>query len=186
MPPKKKNNKKKKTPKKKDEKSDDIPVNNNNNNNLETEQPTTGDDPNMESLMPMMNFKPTEGHELCSSCAEIQMKRDLLEDTTPTLKFKYRGFRTSLEPFDANVSPQPTVQKIASLVGRKVAIEMTDGRVMVGEFVCIDSDKNFVLNRTHQYQKSVTGQYEKRFNADVIIPGKHVVKVRLAPETLSK
>jgi len=35
--------------------------------------------------------------------------------------------------------------RLKGLVGRKLKVEISDGRVMVGTFLCVDQWKNFVL-----------------------------------------
>jgi small nuclear ribonucleoprotein (snRNP)-like protein len=48
----------------------------------------------------------------------------------------------------------PSVAKLRSLLNRSTRIEITDGRLFVGQFMCIDHSKNIIL----------AGAYESRPN----------------------
>ncbi|KAF9419447.1 hypothetical protein BGZ76_004244 [Entomortierella beljakovae] len=48
----------------------------------------------------------------------------------------------------------PLVAKLRSLLNRSARIEVTDGRVFIGHFMCIDHSKNIILSGTYEYQPS--------------------------------
>ncbi|KAF9331117.1 hypothetical protein BG006_005997 [Podila minutissima] len=77
----------------------------------------------------------------------------------------------------------PLVAKLRSLLNRNTRIEITDGRLFVGHFMCIDHSKNIIL----------AGAYESRPNAPLAkiaggeggeakIPQETGAESRLAPD----
>ncbi|KAI8640873.1 hypothetical protein BD408DRAFT_313262, partial [Parasitella parasitica] len=52
-------------------------------------------------------------------------------------------------------------------------IRITDGRIFIGTFVCIDKEKNIILAHTEELR----GGSKKRLVGLVMIPGKHIVKI---------
>ncbi|KAF8984109.1 hypothetical protein BGZ46_008830 [Entomortierella lignicola] len=50
----------------------------------------------------------------------------------------------------------PLVAKLRFLLNRSTKIEITDGRVFVGQFMCIDHSKNIILSGAYEYRPSST------------------------------
>ncbi|XP_075260570.1 uncharacterized protein LOC142352087 [Convolutriloba macropyga] len=65
---------------------------------------------------------------------------------------------------------------IRSCLNKQFAVTITDGRVMVGDFLCTDKDANIILGGTQEY---VPGrpEEESRQVGLVIVPGKHIKKI---------
>lgn len=55
---------------------------------------------------------------------------------------------------------------------------MTDGRVLVGNFVCTDRDSNIILGSSGEYLKEEdVGVVKPRILGLVMVPGRHVVSI---------
>src|SRR5690554_2495821 len=63
----------------------------------------------------------------------------------------------------------PLVATLRSLLNRSTRIEITDGRVFVGQFMCIDHSKNIILSAAYESRPSSTsstGRHIKTKNKD--------------------
>jgi small nuclear ribonucleoprotein (snRNP)-like protein len=47
---------------------------------------------------------------------------------------------------------KPSVAKLRSLLNRTTRIKITDGRLFIGQFMCIDHSKNIILSAAHEYR----------------------------------
>ncbi|KAI9279998.1 hypothetical protein BY458DRAFT_501012 [Sporodiniella umbellata] len=66
----------------------------------------------------------------------------------------------------------PNIQKLQSYLNFQARIQITDGRLFVGTFMCIDKQKNVILANTKEYREE-----EERLVGLVMIPGEHLVKM---------
>ncbi|KAF9377278.1 hypothetical protein CPB97_010295 [Podila verticillata] len=99
----------------------------------------------------------------------------------------------------------PLVAKLRSLLNRNTRIEITDGRLFVGQFMCIDHSKNIILAGAYESRphgtatgteaeaQETTGaarlapdvgsnkksDEDRRFVGLVMIPGHHIVKAEM-------
>ncbi|CAO3592697.1 unnamed protein product [Absidia cylindrospora] len=64
------------------------------------------------------------------------------------------------------------VNLLRSYLNFKARIEISDGRIFIGTFVCIDKQKNIILAQAEEHRTD-----EKRLVGLVMIPGIHLVKV---------
>lgn len=46
---------------------------------------------------------------------------------------------------------KPSVAQLRSLLNRTTRIKITDGRLFIGQFMCIDHSKNIILSAAHEY-----------------------------------
>ncbi|XKL62272.1 hypothetical protein PGB90_002105 [Kerria lacca] len=71
--------------------------------------------------------------------------------------------------------------KLMSWINKYMKIEMTDGRILIGTFVCTDKDANVILSSCSElFNTEKTGiSEEPRLLGLVMIPGKHIVSVHL-------
>ncbi|CAG4945443.1 unnamed protein product [Parnassius apollo] len=59
-------------------------------------------------------------------------------------------------------------------------IEMTDGRVLIGVFLCTDRDANVILGACSEYLKNNDGETEEpRVLGLVMVPGRHIVSIKI-------
>lgn len=56
---------------------------------------------------------------------------------------------------------------------------MTDGRVLIGIFLCTDRDANVILGSCSEYLKEedITAEEEPRILGLVMVPGRHIVSI---------
>ncbi|KAK7165180.1 hypothetical protein R3I94_003526 [Phoxinus phoxinus] len=82
--------------------------------------------------------------------------------------------------------------KLENLLNKSMRIRMTDGRTLVGLFLCTDRDCNVILGSAQEFLKS-TGtqctpdsfsQGEPRVLGLAMIPGHHVVSIEVESESL--
>lgn len=79
----------------------------------------------------------------------------------------------------------PGIVKLRSWLNKSLRIDMSDGRVLVGIFLCTDRDANVILGSCTEYlpedaneepNASATNE-EPRMLGLVMVPGKHIVTV---------
>ena len=51
---------------------------------------------------------------------------------------------------------KPSVAQLRSLLNRTTRIKITDGRLFVGQFMCIDHSKNIILSAAYEYRTTKT------------------------------
>lgn len=77
----------------------------------------------------------------------------------------------------------PGAVKLRSWLNKTFRIEMTDGRVLIGVFLCTDRDANIILGSCSEYlpadNKTKAVNEEPRMLGLVMIPGKHIVSVHI-------
>mmetsp|Transcript_24308 Transcript_24308/g.57944 ORF Transcript_24308/g.57944 Transcript_24308/m.57944 type:complete len:100 (+) Transcript_24308:120-419(+) len=68
-------------------------------------------------------------------------------------------------------SAQPLLTKANQLLNQRFRVETVDGRTFVGEFTCMDKERNIILCQTLENSLNVhTGQQEERMIGQVMIP----------------
>ncbi|XP_062305298.1 N-alpha-acetyltransferase 38, NatC auxiliary subunit isoform X1 [Osmerus eperlanus] len=77
-------------------------------------------------------------------------------------------------------------QKLESLLNKNMKIRMTDGRTLVGLFLCTDRDCNVILGSAQEFLKSTDSfsQGEPRVLGLAMIPGHHVVSIEVESDSL--
>jgi len=76
-------------------------------------------------------------------------------------------------------TPDPQ-QIFAKWLGRSMRIKMTDGRTLIGQFVCTDKDKNVILSSAQEYldYKEKCSE-EPRILGLAMVPGKYIVSMQV-------
>ncbi|XP_041981530.1 N-alpha-acetyltransferase 38, NatC auxiliary subunit [Aricia agestis] len=70
--------------------------------------------------------------------------------------------------------------KLRKWLNMNFRIEMTDGRVLIGVFLCTDRDANVILGACSEYLKNSDGETEEpRVLGLVMVPGRHIVSIQL-------
>ncbi|KAJ8254791.1 hypothetical protein GJAV_G00197390 [Gymnothorax javanicus] len=82
--------------------------------------------------------------------------------------------------------PSLARQKLENLLNKSMRIRMTDGRTLVGLFLCTDRDCNVILGSAQEFLKSSDSfsQGEPRVLGLAMIPGHHVVSIEVESESL--
>ncbi|VDN59931.1 unnamed protein product [Dracunculus medinensis] len=68
---------------------------------------------------------------------------------------------------------------VSKWLGKKLRIEMSDGRIVEGEFMCTDSVPNIILSGTKERWK---GESEIRTIGLTMISGRHICSIHLLTE----
>ncbi|XP_056431589.1 N-alpha-acetyltransferase 38, NatC auxiliary subunit [Gadus chalcogrammus] len=88
---------------------------------------------------------------------------------------------------EAPSSSSSSRQKLEGLLNKNMRIRMTDGRTLVGLFLCTDRDCNVILGSAQEFLKSsdMFSQGEPRVLGLAMIPGHHVVSIEVEADTLA-
>ncbi|XP_074652527.1 N-alpha-acetyltransferase 38, NatC auxiliary subunit-like [Tubulanus polymorphus] len=65
---------------------------------------------------------------------------------------------------------------LRSWLNKTMRIKMTDGRVLIGAFMCTDRDRNVILGSCQEYLKE-DSQEEPRVLGLAMVPGHHIVSI---------
>ncbi|KAG6803684.1 N-alpha-acetyltransferase 38-B, NatC auxiliary subunit [Apis laboriosa] len=76
-----------------------------------------------------------------------------------------------------NTEESPAKQKLRGWLNRNLRIKMTDGRVLIGAFLCTDRDANVILGSCSEFLSE--DHTEARTLGLVMIPGRHIVTIHL-------
>lgn len=68
----------------------------------------------------------------------------------------------------------PGRQKLWSWLNKNFRIRMTDGRILIGLFLCTDSDANIILGMCSEFRDE-----EERNLGLVIVPKKHITSIEV-------
>ncbi|XP_071858354.1 LSMD1 domain-containing protein Sbat [Bombus fervidus] len=76
-----------------------------------------------------------------------------------------------------NTEESPAKQKLRGWLNRNLRIKMTDGRILIGAFLCTDRDANVILGSCSEFLSE--DHTEARTLGLVMIPGRHIVTIHL-------
>ena len=98
----------------------------------------------------------------------------------------------ALQRFDTSRLYQMSLKDVMSVViGRSVRVEITDGRVFVGELQCFDGEMNLIMDKTIEHRSGVEetvgaeGSNSRKVGM-VMVPGRHLVKCELEASALDE
>ncbi|KAK3812654.1 MAG: hypothetical protein J3R72DRAFT_462660 [Linnemannia gamsii] len=60
---------------------------------------------------------------------------------------------------------KPSVAQLRSLLNRTTRIKITDGRMFIGQFMCIDRSKNIILSAAYEYRTTTKCSPDSTKNA---------------------
>lgn len=71
--------------------------------------------------------------------------------------------------------------KLESWLNKNMRIEMSDGRLLIGIFLCTDQAKNVILGSCHEYLKPNDDgiEEEPRFLGLAMVPGHHIISIMI-------
>ncbi|XP_050789562.1 N-alpha-acetyltransferase 38, NatC auxiliary subunit, partial [Gopherus flavomarginatus] len=77
-------------------------------------------------------------------------------------------------------------RKLETLLNRNMRIRMTDGRTLVGCFLCTDRDCNVILGSAQEFLKASDSlaASEPRVLGLAMVPGHHIVSIEVELENL--
>ncbi|XP_053695345.1 N-alpha-acetyltransferase 38, NatC auxiliary subunit [Sabethes cyaneus] len=70
----------------------------------------------------------------------------------------------------------PSRKKLKSWLNNTFRIKMTDGRILIGMFVCTDAEANVILGLTSEFTENGG---EERVLGLVMIPGRYIVSIEI-------
>lgn len=70
----------------------------------------------------------------------------------------------------------PGRKKLQSWLNRSFRVVMSDGRIIIGTFLCTDKDANVILAMCSEYMKEGG---ESRNLGLIMIPGRHIVSIEV-------
>ena len=83
--------------------------------------------------------------------------------------------------------------KLRGWLNKKMRIELSDGRVLVGIFLCTDQDANVILGSCTEsmpqeegQQQEDQGNSEPRVLGLAMVPGKHIVSIKVDEPALQQ
>lgn len=81
----------------------------------------------------------------------------------------------------------PLRLKLESWLNKSMRIEMTDGRVLIGIFLCTDRDRNVILGSCAEYLQIENEETveEPRVLGLAMVPGHHIVSIAIDKELSS-
>nr|CAB3264178.1 N-alpha-acetyltransferase 38-A, NatC auxiliary subunit-like [Phallusia mammillata] len=83
------------------------------------------------------------------------------------------------DPEEENVKPDPR-QTLSKWLSRSMRIKMSDGRTLVGQFLCTDQARNVILGSAQEYLNySENSQDEPRMLGLAMVPGKYIVSMQV-------
>ena len=72
------------------------------------------------------------------------------------------------------------------VVGRRVRVEIADGRIFVGELQCFDGEQNMIMERTIEHRIGDVEGDDERDVGMVMVPGCELVKCELEASALDE
>ncbi|KAI8053768.1 hypothetical protein BDF22DRAFT_681225 [Syncephalis plumigaleata] len=66
------------------------------------------------------------------------------------------------------------VELLRQQLGKRCRTLISDGRVLVGHFICVDKHKNVIIHGAEEFSNNAS-----RFIGMVMIPGEHLVKFEM-------
>ncbi|CAG5117699.1 unnamed protein product [Candidula unifasciata] len=72
-------------------------------------------------------------------------------------------------------------EKLERWLNKSMRIKMTDGRTLVGTFVCTDCDCNIIMGSCEEYLKPPDSEprEDPRILGLAMVPGKHIVSIEI-------
>lgn len=79
------------------------------------------------------------------------------------------------------INTSPGALKLRSWLNKTLKVKMTDGRTLIGVFLCTDQDANIILGSCSEYLPPDPNllNEDPRMLGLVMIPGKHIVTVHI-------
>lgn len=76
------------------------------------------------------------------------------------------------------------VTKIESWIGKKCKVTLVDKRILIGQFICTDSDSNIILEGCAEYtERDVLKNLEPKMIGLALILAEHIVGVFIEDDT---
>lgn len=71
---------------------------------------------------------------------------------------------------------------LESWLNKIMRIKISDGRTLIGSFLCTDQDRNIILGSCQEFVGSSDEKEEPRILGLAMVPGKHIVSIEVDVE----
>ncbi|XP_065935583.1 N-alpha-acetyltransferase 38, NatC auxiliary subunit isoform X1 [Magallana gigas] len=90
-------------------------------------------------------------------------------------------YRYLKEKKDTDKDASEGKKKLSSWLNKSMKVKMTDGRTLIGVFLCTDRERNVILGGCEEYLKPLEGneKEEPRILGLAMIPGHHIVSISI-------
>lgn len=68
---------------------------------------------------------------------------------------------------------------LESWLNKIMKIKISDGRTLIGSFLCTDQDRNIILGSCQEFVGSSEEKEEPRILGLAMVPGKHIVSIKI-------
>ncbi|XP_071840572.1 N-alpha-acetyltransferase 38, NatC auxiliary subunit-like isoform X1 [Apostichopus japonicus] len=89
---------------------------------------------------------------------------------------------TTISTQNSSISEESQSRKtLEGWLNRFMRIKMTDGRILVGAFVCTDRDRNIILGSCDEYvnAQDLDDKEEPRVLGLAMVPGQHILSIEI-------
>ncbi|CAH3172839.1 unnamed protein product [Porites evermanni] len=73
-------------------------------------------------------------------------------------------------------------QLLESWLNKIMRIKISDGRTLIGSFLCTDRDRNIILGSCQEFVGSADEKEEPRILGLAMVPGKHIMSIEIDEE----
>lgn len=98
--------------------------------------------------------------------------------------------------FSKTMDNSTAVEYLTGLLGTTLRVQISDGRMFVGQLKCTDRERNIILATSHEYRQpspeaiaaaaksepvngKVTANMTSRYVGLVVLPGEHIMKIEM-------
>lgn len=71
---------------------------------------------------------------------------------------------------------------LESWLNKIMRIKISDGRTLIGSFLCTDQDRNIILGSCQEFVGSTDEKEEPRILGLAMVPGKHILSIEVDEE----
>lgn len=78
-----------------------------------------------------------------------------------------------------NIEKSEKRKLLESWLNKIMKIKISDGRTLIGSFLCTDQDRNIILGSCQEFVGSLEEKEEPRILGLAMVPGKHIVSIEI-------
>lgn len=108
--------------------------------------------------------------------SEAELLENIIVSMCPPSAFILTCYSICFQPKDEESKLTAGRQKLYSWLNNNFRIKMTDGRILIGVFLCTDANANVILGMCSEFTE-IGG--EERVLGLVMVPGKHIVSMEV-------
>ncbi|XP_059728596.1 N-alpha-acetyltransferase 38, NatC auxiliary subunit [Haemorhous mexicanus] len=104
-------------------------------------------------------------------------------EAAPSWRIRRRSRGAARPPGRGSRGPPRGRQRLEALLNRSLRIRMSDGRTLVGAFLCTDRQSNVILGSAQEFLKAADAfpGSEPRVLGLAMVPGHHIVSIEVEP-----